>query len=57
LIVVTVDDVAADTVVTAVTLNLCLITVVILSGFVDDVAVLNLGEGETTLLGAGRKLR
>jgi hypothetical protein len=51
-----VDDVAADAVVTAVALNLSLITVVVLSGLVDDVTVLNLREGEATFLGAGREI-
>ena len=51
-----VDDVAADAVVAAVTLDLGLISVVILSSLVNDVAVIDLGEVEATFLGASRKV-
>jgi hypothetical protein len=52
----TVDDVAADAVVPSVTLDLGLISVVVLSSLVHDVAVLDLGEVEAAFLGASREV-
>ena len=52
----TVDDVATDAVVPSVTLDLGLISVVVLSSLVHDVAVLDLGEVEAAFLGARREV-
>jgi len=51
------DDVAADTVVAAVTLNLSLIAVEVLPGLVDDVAVFDFRKDEALFPGTGGQLR
>jgi hypothetical protein len=56
LVLAAVDDVAADAAVAAVALHLGLVAVEVLAALVDDVAVLDVREGEAPLLGARRQL-